>query len=120
MYLRTETEHDLAYQSERDHVIANAAQQVCEAFWPWARSTDNTHSQSLVSIMIRASDLVITLFSQPSAFKWQWHAQDKSVPSRNDATKIVVLPGLYKMTDQAAQPLSPPLCLIDPRLGAIT
>jgi hypothetical protein len=113
-YLGPEPEHDQRYQDERDHSIINAAQQVCQAFGLWARDTDDNRVQSLVSIMKRASELGITLFSQPSAFEWQWHGNS------HDSTKIVVLPGLYKTTDKDAQPIEPPMCLVEPRLGALS
>ncbi|OQV00390.1 hypothetical protein CLAIMM_05891 [Cladophialophora immunda] len=116
-YLRQEPQHDEEYLTERDQRINAAAEKLCVAFEPWARSADNTRFRSMVGIMQRASDLGVMLFSQPASFRWQWEASNRGGVPQNGPGKVAVLPGLYKVTDEEARSLASPLHLIEPRLS---
>jgi len=107
------------YQQQRDQAIVEAAQQVCQAFGPWARSNDNARYQSLVNIMTRASEFGVMLFAQLASFEWQW-SETSGTRSRNATSQIVVLPGLYKTMDQDGQLLAAPLHLLEPRMETLT
>jgi hypothetical protein len=116
-HLRPAPEHDLRYQQQRNQAIVEAAQQICQAFGPWARSNDNARHHNLINIMTRASEFGITLFAQPAAFEWQWSETATSEPhSKNASSQIAALPGLYKTTDQDCKPLAAPLHLLEPRM----
>lgn len=119
-HLRLAPEHDVHYQQRRNQAIVEAAQQVCQAFGPWARSNDNARHHNLVNIMTRASEFGITLFAQPASFEWQWSETATSGShSKNASSQIAALPGLYKTTDQDCQPLAAPLHLLEPRMSTL-
>lgn len=117
-YLRPTPEHDVYYQQQRDQAIVEAAQQVCQAFGPWARSNDSARHHSLVNIMTRASEFGVTLFAQPASFEWQW-SETSGTRSKNASSQIAILPGLYKTTDQDCQLLAAPLHLLEPRMATL-
>lgn len=117
-YLRPTPEHDVSYQQHRNQAIAEAAQQVCQAFGPWARSNDNARYHSLVNIMTRASEFGVMLFAQPASFEWQW-SETSGTRSEIAGSQIAALPGLYKTTDQDCHPLAAPLHLLEPRMATL-
>jgi hypothetical protein len=90
----------------RDINIAAAADLFCSAFAPWAINPKDleTRRQHLINIMKAAADTGILIFSQRSRFTFRW-----TVPSEKDRrglTRIVVLPGFVKMSDERAKDLS--------------
>lgn len=77
----------------------------------------------MINIMKRASDMAITLFAQPASFEWTWveaATKNGSTSHTREGDRIVMLPGLYKTTDQDARPLAAPLHLVEPRIGSIS
>jgi hypothetical protein len=89
----------------RDANIAAAADLFCSAFAPWAINPNDLEArrQHLINIMKSAADTGILIFSQPSRFAFRW-----TVPSERDRkglNRIVVLPGLVKVSDERAKDL---------------
>ena len=115
-YLLPSLDNNTPAEQRRDQAIHAGAQLICQAFEPWARGTDNARLQNLVSIMKRASEFGVTLFSQPAMFEWQWQAQGRAM--QRDGLQMVVMPGLDKTTDQEAQPLASPLHLLEPSMAS--
>jgi hypothetical protein len=117
-YLRQDPDNDHAYLAERDVRIRTTATQFCEAFEPWARSQDSARFQNVVSIMQRASEMGVMLHSQAATFEWQWEVPIQTTQRKDTPMLLVVLPGLYKIADENADCLSPPIHLTEPRVDS--
>ena len=102
---------DTAYRARVDEQIQNMATSFSNAFAPWRnrkyRSKDRV--RNLSEILKQAADLGIWLFSQPSAFRFNWPT---STP--RSASEITVLPGLVKETDEKGIQLKDAQVLVEP------
>ena len=113
-------DQDAQYLARREQTISNSVRLIEQAFRPWARGDAGKRASALNGIMIHVSELGIKLFSQPASFRWQWE-QSSSRAAPNAASRntdsIAMLPGLDKVTDQKAELLASPICLVKPRRG---
>ena len=102
---------DTAYRARVDEQIQNMATSFSNAFAPWRnrkyRSKDRV--RNLFEILKQAADLGIWLFSQPSAYRFNWPT---STP--RSTSEIIVLPGLVKETDEKGMRLKDPQVLVEP------
>jgi hypothetical protein len=110
-------EIDQTYHRDRDIRIGALAAQLCKVFEPWARSRSDARLQSMVSIMQRASEMGVMLFSQSTYFEWQWSAPVRAGRQQGSQPAVVTLPGLYKITDARAMPLPAPIPIIEPKIA---
>lgn len=109
---QSEIDHDENYLVRRDQAVETVVQQIERAFHPWRRGTIQDRAKNLRGILIHLSELGNRLYSQPAAFEWRWGESRTSSQGR-----IVMLPGLDKITDSQAMLLATPICLVEPRLN---
>lgn len=109
-YLRPDTTTDEEYIKKRDSAIAEAASAFSAAFAPWAvaSQTHQARCQNLAEIMRSAADMGNLIFSQPSAFGYDWNTPSSARRER----AIVVMPAVVKLTDEHAVSLSRPLVIV--------
>ncbi|KAK6377191.1 hypothetical protein LTR64_000571 [Lithohypha guttulata] len=119
---RSNPNHDQQYVLQRDQVAGEAVRQIEQAFQPWARGDSSKRSSALKGVIIHLSELGTKLFSQPSTFEWQWGRSNSHSTRATDLSSngIVVLPGIDKTTDQRAELLTAPICLVKPRTASWT
>ena len=81
------------------------------AFAPWKNGKYRTidRVRNLSEILKQAVDLGIWLFSQPSAFRFDW-----STSTPWSTREITVLPGLVKETDENGTQLKDAHVLVEP------
>lgn len=110
-YLHSNSPDSAAYRARVDEQIQNMATSFSNAFAPWKngkyRSKDRV--RNLSEIFKQAADLGIWLFSQPSAFRFNWPT---STPQ--STSEITVLPGLVKETDEKGMRLKDAQVLVEP------
>lgn len=110
-YLRSSCPDNTAYSAQVDEQIQNMATSFSSAFAPWKngkyRSKDRV--RNLSEILKQAADLGIWLFSQPSAFRFDW---PRGTP--RSMKEMTVLPGLVKETDEKGIRLKDAQVLVEP------
>ena len=110
-YLHSNSVDNAAYRARVDEQIQNMAISFSNTFAPWRngkyRSKDRVRNVS--EIIKQAADLGIWLFSQPSAFRFNW-------PTSNPrpSSEITALPGLVKDTDEKGIRLKDTQVLMEP------
>ncbi|KEF61129.1 uncharacterized protein A1O9_02694 [Exophiala aquamarina CBS 119918] len=112
-YLHPQPENDRAYTAARDMAIANAAENLCHAFSPWARDREGTRRGNLVSIMKVAAEVGVTMFSQPSTLVWDWRLSRHGEQGHR-GMRLVLRPGLIRTTSAEARPLETPQVIVPP------
>lgn len=112
-YLHPQRESDRVYPVARDTAIANAAENLCRVFSPWARDREGTRRGNLISIMKVAAGLGVTIFSQPSTLVWEWRLSHSGEQSRG-GMRLVLRPGLIRTTGVEARPLETPQLIAPP------
>lgn len=122
-YAHPDLAQDDQYVRRRDRATEEFIGRVEAAFQPWERGDTSKRKAMLKGIMVHVSELGIKLFSQPALFQWQWDERtargESNAVSRN-RDGIVMLPGLEKVTDQQAERLAVPICLVKPRWGSLS
>ena len=124
-YLRppnaNDREDEIMLSPEQDSAIQSAATNFSRAFEQWANPSQNSSArvQNLAAIMRHAASLGLVLFSQPSEFQYVWrNARDRSSRGSTER-RIVVTPGLVKVSDDRGRALERGLVIIDPVIADI-
>lgn len=102
-YLRPDTRQDQAYLSKRDAKIAAVVDAFSGAFAPWL-SPDYSREdrrRNLTAIMRNAAETGISIFAQPSTFRYEWSLRQGKARDGN----IVVTPAFLKIGDEGGHPL---------------
>lgn len=110
-YLFSNYPEKTAHSAQVDAQIQDMAASFSSAFAPWKNSKYRSKDRvrNLSEIFKQATDLGMLLFSQPSAFRFDWPTGDS-----RSTSEITVLPGLVKETDEKGIRLRDAQVLIEP------
>jgi hypothetical protein len=109
-YLRPDPAEDATHITKRDQTIDEASRLFSNAFEAWKKQehSDEDRLRHLTEVLRSAAEVGIWLFSHPCSFDFTWHVQEDS-----EDPKMVVAPGLVKVTNEKGQQLSRPQQLIE-------
>lgn len=96
-YLHSNAPDNVSYRAQVDEHIQNMATSFSTCFAPWknGRYRSKDRVRNLSEILKQAADLGVWMFSQPSAFRFDW-----STGTPQSSGTIAVLPGLLKETNE--------------------
>lgn len=112
-YLHSNSSDNTAYNARVDEQIHNMATSFSNAFAPWKNGKYRSKDRvcNLCEILKQAADLGIWLFSQPSAFRFDW-----PTGTPQSTREVTVLPGLVKETDEKGIWLKDAQVLVEPKI----
>jgi hypothetical protein len=111
IYLHPNVQQDAGYIKDLDHTIAFAVELCSDVFAPWEARDQPPESriQHLRSLFLKAANVGMLLFSQPSCFAFQWTPPRKAVCD----SELQVWPRLLRTTNQYAEPLAKPQVIVE-------
>lgn len=104
-YIRPNVTDDQNYLRERDDAIDTVAISIEAAFIHWENGSrpDSQRISTLVSLLRKAADLGILLFTQASTFLFDWKIQS----AQANENEIPIWPRMLKIYDEEARDLDP-------------
>jgi len=105
------------YRKQKEKIIVTAVNAFSQAFSPWEnpKTERNARENNLKVIFDKVADLGILMFSQPSAFRFDWTPGE--VVTKSD--EIAVSPWLFKVADENGMALSRPQKIVDIKLSVL-
>jgi hypothetical protein len=102
---------DAEYAKDLDETIAVAVKLCSDVFEPWEARDQPRESriQHLSSLFLKAANVGMLLFSQPSCFAFEWTPPGKAVCD----SELQVWPRLLRTTNQYVEPLAKPQVIVE-------
>ncbi|KAK3113469.1 hypothetical protein LTR53_009213 [Teratosphaeriaceae sp. CCFEE 6253] len=109
-YLYPRQDDDPRYLGDRTRVAEEATEALAEAFAPWQARPDEDSAvhQNYRGLAVAAAAMGVLLVSQPSMYEFTWAGAE------GHSNTLVMLPGLWKVTDDHGRRLDLPQVLVPP------
>lgn len=115
-----EAPEEVAYRDTAIHAIIKDLDALLSPFVIAAHAIQR--QADLIAISKRAQKLGRTLFSQPARWEFEWRLKSSQRSAdeqvrRGFSTPLVIFPGLWRFTDNAARRLERPVSIMEPKLS---